>query len=92
MASDEERELVRRLQAVADGYGKGEVELSLADQPRLYRLPKCKTAGMMHYNSNRAELLLDTEGDHRFVIELDSKAAETLYHLLEITFRGTQPR
>jgi hypothetical protein len=53
MASEEERELVRRLQAVADGYEKGEVELNLADQPRLYRLPKCKTAGMMHYGRRR---------------------------------------
>jgi hypothetical protein len=52
---------------------------------------RCKTAGMTHHNTNKAELLLDTEGvDHRFVIELDSNAAERLYHSLEITFKGSQ--
>jgi hypothetical protein len=88
MSDDETRKMVERLQRAADGYGRGEVAIPLADTPTLYRLPKCTQAGLMHYTSNKAELLLDTEGDHRFVIELDSKAAETLYHLLEWTFKG----
>jgi hypothetical protein len=75
-------ETVRRLQVIADGYGKGEVALTLENEPRLYRLPRCKTAGLIHHNPDKAELLLDTEGDHRLLIELDSKTIESLHHLL----------
>jgi hypothetical protein len=80
------REMVARLQRAADGYGKGEVALTLENEPRLYRLPKCTKAGLSHYNTDKVELLLDTERDHRFLIELDSKTAESLFRLLELTF------
>lgn len=84
-------EMVRRMQACSDGYAKGEVELKLADQPRLYRLPKCTTAGLITHTPNKVELLLDTEGDHRFLIELEPGTAETLYNLLDFALKGPHP-
>jgi hypothetical protein len=83
-------EMVRRLQRAADGYGKGEVGLTLESEPRLYRLPKCMKAGLIHRNPDKVELLLDTEGDHRFLIELDSITAESLHRLLEHVLKGSQ--
>jgi hypothetical protein len=85
-------EMVRRLQRAADGYGKGEVALTLENEPRLYRLPKCTKVGLIHHSPDKVELLLDTECEHRFLIELDSNTAETLYDLLEHTFRSAQGR
>jgi hypothetical protein len=92
MSDDDIHKMVQRLQRASDGYGKGEVELTLESEPRLYRLPKCTKPGLIHHNANKVELLLDTEGDHRFVIELDSQAAETLHNLLEHTFRSAKGR
>jgi citrate lyase beta subunit len=82
------QEMVARLQRVADSYSKGEVELTLENEPRLYRLPKCTKAGLIHHSSDKVDLLLDTEGEHRFLIELNSKTAATLLRLLELTFNG----
>lgn len=90
MSDDGTRKLVERLQRAADGYGKGEVELKLENEPRKYRLPKCTKVSLIHHNPDKVELLLDTEGDHRFLIELDSNTAETLYELLELTFKGAR--
>jgi hypothetical protein len=92
MSDDNTRKLVERLQRAADGYAKGEVELTLENEPRLYRLPKCTKAALIHHTPDKVELLLDTERDHRFVIELDSQAAETLYNLLGITFKSAHGR
>jgi hypothetical protein len=80
--------MVARLQRAADGYGKGEVELTLESEPRLYRLPKCTKAGLIHHSPDKVELLLDTEGDHRFLIELDSNTVEALHHLFELTLKN----
>jgi hypothetical protein len=92
MSDDEVRKTVERLQRAADGYGKGEVSLKLENEPRLYRLPKCMKAGLIHHTADKVDLLLDTEGDHRFLIELDSKTAETLYNLLDLTFKSALGR
>jgi hypothetical protein len=88
MSDNATQKLVERLQRAADGYGKGEVALTLENEPRMYRLPKCTTLSLMPHNPNKVELLLDTEGDHRFLIELDSKTAESLYDLLRLTFKS----
>jgi hypothetical protein len=92
MSDDETRKLVERLQRASDGYAKGEVELMLGSEPRLYRLPKCTKVALMHHNPDKVELLLDIEGDHRFLIELDSKTAETLHNLLGLTFKSAHGR
>jgi hypothetical protein len=90
--SHDVQEPVEGCEAEAEAYGKGEVELTLGDQRHVYRLPKCKTAGLVIHNPNKVELILDTEGDHRLVIELDSKGAETLNNLLELTFKSAHGR
>lgn len=85
-------EMLSRMQARSNAYAKGEVAIPLADSPTLYRLPKCTKVGLMTHTPNKADLLLDIEGDHRVMIELDSNTAETLLNLLEITFQGTRGR
>jgi hypothetical protein len=77
--SDEERELIRQLQAKTDAYAKGEVELPLGDQPGLYRLPRCTTAGVIVRSPDTAELLLDIQDGQRILVEIGIEAFQALH-------------
>ncbi len=68
--SSEENDLVRRLQAKADGLRKEPLQLLLAKDPGPYQLPLCTRVSVHILDSDTAQLILDTESDQRILVPL----------------------
>jgi hypothetical protein len=68
--SSEENDLVRRLQAMADGLRDKPLPLLLANDPGPYQLPLCTRASVHILDSGTAQLILDTESDQRILVPL----------------------
>ena len=85
---DEKDELVRRLQAQADGMRDQPIELTLANMPGPFRLPKCQRAGVNILDGHRAELIFDTERGQRILVEMDSAVFESLHGAMSFALKN----
>jgi hypothetical protein len=68
------------------------IPLPLADGPGPYRLPKCTFAFGRIPESHKAELVLEMEGGQYVLVELNSKACESLHDFLSQAFKGSLRR
>jgi hypothetical protein len=68
------------------------IPLPLADGPGPYRLPKCTFAFGRIPESDKAELVLEMEGGQYVLVELTSKACESLHDFLSQAFKGSLRR
>jgi hypothetical protein len=86
-ADNDERKPTR-----ADVMRNEPIPLPLADGPGPYRLPKCSFAFGRIPESNKAELVLEMEGGQYVLVELNSKACESLNDFLSQAFKGSLRR
>ena len=63
------------------------IQLTLAAGPRPYRLPKCIFASGRIPENNKAELVLNMEGGQYVLVELNSKACESLRDFLSAAIK-----
>jgi hypothetical protein len=63
------------------------IQLSLAEGPGPYRLPRCTFASGRIPESNKAELVLDMEGGQYVLVQLNSKACESLKQFLSLAIK-----
>ena len=76
--SDNDDDLVRRLQARANAMRNPPIQLKLGTGPGPYQLPLCNRAGVHILDAYKAELILDTESGQRILVPLTSDAIESL--------------
>ncbi len=76
--SSEENDLVRRLQAKADGLRKEPLPLLLGNDFGPYQLPLCIRASVYIEDSGMAQLILDTKDDQQILIPLSVELLRSL--------------
>jgi hypothetical protein len=88
--SSEETDLVRRLQAFADGLREKPLPLLLANDPGPYQLPRCRSASVHILDSDTAQLILDTENDQRILVPMSADLLESLGRTISSVFIAPQ--
>ena len=90
MPSEEEDEIVRRLQARADAMREKPIELILGSPPGPYITPLCTQVGLQG-NEGKTELLLETKNGHVILVPISSDALGSLLSLVEHFVRPDEP-
>lgn len=80
--SETPEELMRRLQAEADGLSKGPIELTLGDELRQFQTPPCIAAGIVFPDVGMAQLRLRTQKGQYLLIPLSEQALLSLKNIL----------
>lgn len=88
--SSEESDLVRRLQAFADGLQDKPLPLLLAKDPDPYQLPLCIRASVHILDSGTAQLILDTENDQRILVPMSAETLQSLGGTISFVFNPPQ--
>jgi hypothetical protein len=89
--SDNDDDLVRRLQARANAMRNPPIQLKLGTGPGPYQLPLCNRAGVHIVDAYTAELILDTESGQRILVPLTSDAIESLEGVLSFVLKRNRP-
>jgi hypothetical protein len=90
--SSEEEDLVRRLQAQADGMRDPPLELLLGNDPGPYQLPLCVRVAVHTPDANTAQLILDTERGQRILVPLPADVLVSLGDLISFLInQGKKP-
>ncbi len=88
--SEDERDLVRRLQARADSMRPEPIELMLDNQPGPYKVPLCTRVGLLNTDDMQG-LRLETDKGHVVLLPMTGEALESLRDLCERFLRPDEP-